>query len=84
MLLANFGMEFFNAGGKKIDPIISPERKYVNELHVAAELRGIRKSAAASRRWEVAAQTATGIRQTRVRSKLRGIDILNRVKISTH
>jgi len=29
MLLANFGMEFFNAGVKKIDPIISPERKYV-------------------------------------------------------
>ena len=40
----------------------------------------LRKSAAASRLREVAAETATRIRQRRLQSKLRGIDILNRVK----
>ena len=67
---------------RRLIPLYHQKGSTSNELHVAAELRGIRKSAAASRRWEVAAQTATGIRQTRVRSKLRGIDILNRVKLA--
>ena len=46
----------------------------------AAELRGIRKIAVASLRTEVAAETATRIRQIRLRSKLRGIYILRRIK----
>lgn len=47
--------------------------------YLAALLRGIRKSAAASRLTEMAAETASRIRQIRLRSKLRGIYILRRV-----